>query len=109
YVEDMQVTEASEGLVGVESVQTALPAGKGFAAWCGDSLGGTQPFTVDVTGTPHVAKTPMALPVSWTPQVPSVPEAQGWNLLSNPLPSPIAFSAMSRGADLANGYYVYDP
>ncbi len=64
---------------------------------------------MDVTGAPHVAKTPAALPVSWTELSPADPAAQGWNLVSNPLPAPIDFSLMVRGADVANGYYVYDP
>ncbi|MDX9751517.1 MAG: lamin tail domain-containing protein, partial [Flavobacteriales bacterium] len=109
YDETTQDPDAAAGLIGVESQLTPLSFGRGFAAWSGDNDLGTAGFTVDVTGAPHVAKTPAALPVSWTELSPADPAAQGWNLVSNPLPAPIDFSLMVRGADVANGYYVYDP
>ncbi|MDX9751683.1 MAG: hypothetical protein RBT71_11425, partial [Flavobacteriales bacterium] len=109
FMEQAQTETIADGLIGVESQNTPLATGIGFAAWCGDTITGTGAFTVDVTGTPHIARTPLALPVSWTPQTPAAPALQGWNLLSNPLPSPVAFGQMDRGADVANGYYVYDP
>ncbi|MBK6944870.1 MAG: hypothetical protein IPH21_09340, partial [Flavobacteriales bacterium] len=33
----------------------------------------------------------------------------GWNLISNPVPSAIDFSEVTLGANTFNGYHVYDP
>nr|MCU0319989.1 PKD domain-containing protein [Flavobacteriales bacterium] len=65
------------------------------------------PFTLDVKGNPTIAHSPLALPVAWTDS--GNPAADGWNLVSNPLPSPIDFEAIALGADVANGYWLFDP
>ncbi len=107
YDETVQSSDLNAGLVGVASVSEAFEIGRGYANWSGDSQGGTQPFVVDVTGPPVIAASPVQLPMTWTNS--GNPAADGWNLVSNPLPSPIAFSSVSRGADVENGYYAYDP
>lgn len=107
YNEEITGTNINAGLVGVGSAAHALAQGQGFAVWCGDTLGTTQAFTVDVIGEPTIAHSGITLPMSHTNT--STPAVDGWNLVSNPLPSPISFAAISRGADVQNGYYVYDP
>ncbi len=97
----------TDGLIGVSSNTMPLTIGKGFAAWCGDNLGGTAPFIIDLKGPPTIAHTPVTLPMSWTDT--GVPTTDGWNLVSNPLPSPIAFSGIQLGADVVNSFHVYDP
>ncbi|MDX9751095.1 MAG: PKD domain-containing protein, partial [Flavobacteriales bacterium] len=101
----MQGTALAQDESGVTATDP-LTAGKGFAVWCGDALGGTSAFVVDLTGAPHIAHTPLALPVSWTDR--GAPALDGWNLVGNPLPSAIAFDAIDR-TDVADGYYIYDP
>jgi PKD repeat protein len=107
YDETALDASSDTGLVGVSSDQQALSAGQGFAAWSGDNFSTTTDFTIELTGTPHVAVTPITLPMSWSDN--GTPAADGWNLVSNPLPSPIDFTQISRGADVANQYYIYDP
>ena len=97
----------NDGLNGVSGNGHALTPGQGFAAWCGSNLGGTQAFVVDVTGPPTVAQSPFALPVSWTNT--GVSATDGWNLVANPLPSPISFTAISRGANVQNAYWIFNP
>lgn len=109
YDETTDDQDAAAGLIGVEGNNTPLSFGRGFAAWSGDSDAGTEGFIVDVTGVPHIAKTPAALPVSWTELDPADPAAQGWNLVANPLASPVDFSLLDRGDDVADGYYVFNP
>lgn len=104
-------TEASAvdsvGLHGVANTNVSLAQGQGFAVWCGDNLGGTAAFMIDVQdGAPHIANTPITLPMSWT-NVPT--SADGWNLVSNPLPSPIDFETMSLGADVDEVVTFYNP
>jgi hypothetical protein len=107
YVEGLEGTDPNTGVVSVESAASPLVAGKGFAVWAGDNFSTTAAFTIDVTGDPFVANTPITLPLTYTNN--SAPLADGWNLVSNPLASPISFSAISRGANVLNQYYIFDP
>lgn len=107
YDETNTYASADSGEVGVSSTAQALTPGQGFRAWCGDTYAGTNAFTVDLTGAPTIAQSPFTLPLSFTSSG-SVP-ADGWNLVANPLPSPIDFTAISRGSDVQNAYWIFDP
>lgn len=104
YDETNTGANVNDGLVGATSTAQSLAAGQGFAAWCGTGLNTTTAFNVDVTGNPHVAHTPIALPMSYTNT--GVAATDGWNMVSNPLASPIAFDLIDRGADVAD-YITY--
>jgi hypothetical protein len=95
------------GLTGVSGTAHTLAPGRGFAIWSGDALGGTNAFTVDVTGPPTIASGPVELPMTWTNT--GTPGTDGWNLVSNPLPSPISFTAIARGANVQNAYWIFNP
>jgi subtilisin-like proprotein convertase family protein len=97
----------NDGLSGATGTSQALTPGQGFAAWCGTGLTTTTAFNVDVTGTPNIATTPITLPMSYTNT--GVPATDGWNMVSNPLPSPIAFDQISRGADVADYVTYFNP
>lgn len=97
----------NDGVIGVSSSAQALSSGKGFAAWSGDQLGGTAPFVIDLNGPPNLALTPITLPMTYTNT--GVPGTDGWNLVSNPVPSPILFSAIDRGADVGDFITYYNP
>ncbi len=107
YDESVGGSNVNDGLVGATSINQVLTPGQGFAVWCGDALGGTAAFTIDVVGEPIIANTPLSLPMTWTDS--GNPTADGWNLLSNPLPSPISYDELDLGADVSDGYYIYDP
>ncbi|MBK6830855.1 MAG: hypothetical protein IPG92_09040 [Flavobacteriales bacterium] len=105
-------TEASAidsvGMHGVANTTVSLAQGQGFAVWCGDALGGTAAFIIDVqNGAPHIANSPITLPMSYTNTGNAL--ADGWNLVSNPLPSPIDFETMSLGAGVDSVVYFYNP
>jgi len=97
----------NDGLVGVSGTAHALTPGQGFASWSGDNSGGTNAFIVDVTGPPTIASSPITLPMTWTNT--GTAGTDGWNLVSNPLPSPISFTAISRGANVDNSYWIFNP
>lgn len=99
--------DLNAGVVGISSINEPLTPGKGFAVWCGDTLSSTSAFVVDVTGEPTIAR--QAFPFSLAYADSGVPEADGWNLVSNPLPSPISFPSLLLNGDVDPRYYVYDP
>ena len=107
YDESAPGASMNDGLVGVTGNAHPLEEGRGYAVWSGDALGGTQAFNVDVKGEPIIAQTPLALPLAYTNT--GNASIDGWNLVSNPLPSPIAFSQIDRGADVENAYWIYNP
>jgi PKD repeat protein len=107
YDETNPGPDQNDGLLGVTSNMMDLLPGQGFAAWCGTTLNSTTAFTIDVTGAPYIAHTPITLPMSFTNT--GVPATDGYNLVSNPLPSPISFAQIARGADVANFYWIYNP
>jgi PKD repeat protein len=107
YDETNPGPDQNDGLLGVTSNLMDLLPGQGFAAWCGTTLESTTAFTIDVTGAPYIAHTPITLPMSFTNT--GVPATDGYNLVSNPLPSPISFAQIGRGADVANFYWIYNP
>lgn len=96
----------NDGATGVTSTQP-LSIGQGFTAWAGTTLNGTVAFTIDVTGAPNIAQTPITLPMTYTNT--GVPSTDGWNLVSNPVPSPIDFALINRGADVSNAYWILNP
>ena len=97
----------NSGLQGVLNSAEPLFPGQGFAVWCGDALGGTAAFTIDLVGEPLVAVTPIPLLMSWTNT--GTPAVDGWNLVGNPVPSPIDFNLLDRGSDVADNVTFYDP
>lgn len=107
YDETVVSSDPDDGVVGVSSNTQPLAVGQGFLAWCGDNLTSTAAFTVDVTGAPTIAQSPVTLPMSFTSS--GDVNADGWNLVGNPLPSPIDFEAISRGNDVRNAYWIFDP
>ncbi|MCW5897723.1 MAG: PKD domain-containing protein [Flavobacteriales bacterium] len=109
YAEETEDPDPLEGLVSIENVTSPLVAGRGYAIWCGNGSVNSNPFQIDVTGPPRIAKTPFTLPMTWTESTPPAPAADGWNLVSNPLASPIDFDLLSLGGDVEEGYYIYNP
>lgn len=107
YDETNADADMSNGLVAVTGVDQILEEGQGFAVWAGSSAAGTDAFTMDVVGPPRIARTSIDLPLSYTNT--GNPAADGWNLVSNPLPSAIAFTAIEQAIDVQNAYWIFDP
>lgn len=108
YDETNTYAHVDSGLVGVTSSAMPLGLGQGFAAWCGTNLVSTLAFTVDLENTaPVIANTPVSLPMSYTST--GFPLIDGWNLVSNPLPSPVAFDQLARNGDVDDVVYFYNP
>lgn len=107
YDETNTGSNVNDGLVGATGTGQALTMGQGFAAWSGSGFTTTTAFTIDFVGPPHVASSPITLPMTWTNT--GAPATDGWNMVSNPLPSPVRFDQLVRGADVEDYIIYYDP
>lgn len=74
-----------DGFVPASNVTDVIGAGQGVWVWCGDSLQGTSPFTIDVQGEPYIGD--LDLPVTYTDH--GSPANDGWNMVANPYISTI--------------------
>ncbi|MCC6401797.1 MAG: PKD domain-containing protein [Flavobacteriales bacterium] len=95
-----------DGLTGATGDNMVMAMGQGFAAWSGTGLQTTSPFTIDLRSGVRNALTPLNLPVTYTNTGNAT--VDGWNLVGNPLPSPIDFSLLAL-TNVDNYYYVFDP
>lgn len=86
--------------------------GKGYWVYLGDNYPNTSDIILDVTG--PVAKSSclscgseVTIPVSFTSN--NGLTNDGWNLVSNPLPSPISWTALRNGnASVDDAIYIYN-
>ena len=104
--EELTGPNQNDGLVGVTSSDMPLEMGQGFTAWSGDNFTTTAPFVVDLRGEPNIATTPIVLPLTYTDHDLG---SDGWNLVSNPLPSAIDFGMIVRSEDVVNQYWIFNP
>lgn len=107
YDETMAGNEMLDGLVGVTGADMLMAPGQGFAAWSGSNLQSTSAFEMDINGVPNKAVGGISLYTTYTDS--GDPMNDGWNLVGNPLPSPIAFSSLEKGSDIEGFYMVFDP
>ncbi|MCB9170629.1 MAG: hypothetical protein H6597_07910 [Flavobacteriales bacterium] len=105
YDETDAGTNLNDGLVGVTSSSMSMTGGQGFAAWSGDNLISTSAFTVDLRGA--ASQGSFGLPMSYTNTGNAT--VDGWNLVGNPLPSPIDFTNVTLGADVEDQFWAFDP
>lgn len=107
YSYDESVTGLKEnGYVPASSTADPINAGEGYWVWCGDTITGTQPFTIDVTGPANTGT--INLPVSYNSSG-GITE-DGWCMVGNPYPSTIDWDAAGwTKSNINNAIYVWDP
>lgn len=96
----------------ITSIGDPIKNGLGYWVYLGNGTSTTTAINFDVTG--PVAKSSclsctdvISIPLSVTPN--NGPADDGWNLISNPLPSPISWTALRNGNPLVdNAIYVYN-
>lgn len=96
----------NNGFMSPSSASDIIGVGEGLWVWSGDTITGTQPFTVDVTGPPNVGN--ISLPLSYTNS--GLPAEDGWNMLANPYPSSIDWDSPNitkTGVNFA--IYIWNP
>jgi hypothetical protein len=106
YWYDETVAGVGAGWVGATSSADVLEVGRGWQVWCGDTITGTAPFTVDLRGPANQGD--INLPVSFTNN--GEPDDDGWNLVANPYPSTIDWDDLDwTKTNVANGIYILNP
>lgn len=95
------------GYVPVSSSAQVLGTGQGYFVWSGDTITGTQPFTVDLDGPVNAG--PIDFGVTYTAPAPAI--ELGWNYIGNPYPSTIDWSdnANWTKTNMGDAVYVLDP
>jgi hypothetical protein len=104
--------EATPGLyddaaayIPLSTINDPIVAGKGYWVYLGDGFTTTNNITLDVTGT--VRKFNYNIPLSYTNFGSAADD--GWNLIHNPYPSPISWSALKGAtANVDNAIYIYN-
>jgi len=104
--------EAASGLVSsaasyvpLNTINDPITSGRGYWVYLGTGLNTTTDITLDLTGTPRTGN--YSIPINYTNFGSAADD--GWNLITNPYPSPISWAAL-RGvtANLDNAIYVYN-
>src|SRR6218665_1895172 len=103
---------ATAKYIPITSISNSIDHKKGYWVYLGTSTNTTAPIIFDVSGT--VAKssclgcsTPVTMTVTRTNNTSTFDD--GWNLLSNPLPSPISWTQLRNGnSNVDNALYVYN-
>ncbi|MGE0567915.1 MAG: PKD domain-containing protein [Bacteroidia bacterium] len=89
----------------LSTINDPIVPNKGYWVYLGDGQTTTNNLTLDVTG--PVRKFNQSIPLSFTNN--DSPANIGWNLIHNPYPSPISWSALRNGnAAVDNAIYTYN-
>ncbi|MBK6835698.1 MAG: fibronectin type III domain-containing protein [Bacteroidetes bacterium] len=89
----------------INTINDPITPDKGYWVYLGDGFSTTNNLTFDLSGTVQKNNHTISLDYTNTGQ----PTEDGWNLISNPYPSPIRWSLL-RGAtpNIDNGVYIYN-
>lgn len=94
------------GFVAATNTTNAVGIGEGLWVWSGDSITGTQPFTIDINGSPNTGD--INLPVTYTNT--GLPSDDGWNMVGNPYPSSLDWDDPSiTKTNINNAIYIWNP
>lgn len=95
-----------EGYVACTGTDEVIEVGQGYQVWSGDTITGTEPFFVDLTGRANQGD--IALPVTYTPS--GTPSEDGWCLIGNPYASTIDWDSPNwTKSNMANVTYIQNP
>jgi PKD repeat protein len=93
------------GYIPLSGINDPITPNKGYWVYLGTNLNTTTDITLDVTG--PVRKFSNTIPLSYTSQ--SGSDNDGWNLIHNPYPSPISWTALRNGnTNVENAIYTYN-
>ncbi|PJA07394.1 MAG: hypothetical protein COX70_06900, partial [Flavobacteriales bacterium CG_4_10_14_0_2_um_filter_32_8] len=94
------------GYVAATNITNTVAVGQGVWVWSGDTIIGTQPFTIDVTGPAN--KGNISLPLTYTASAGIFDD--GWNMVGNPYPSTLDWDSPSiTKTGINNAIYIFNP
>lgn len=98
----------TNGYEAATNITNPINVGEGYWVWCGDSAGGTAPFTIDVTGPANTGT--VNLPVTYTDDPGQPADQDGWNMVGNPYVSTIDWDAVGwTKTGVNDATYIWDP
>ncbi len=99
------VYDAPSSYVGLSTINDPITSGKGYWVYMGNGQLTTTDITLDVTGT--LRKSNYTIPLNYTNFGSAADD--GWNLITNPYPSPISWSLLKGAtANIDDAIYVYN-
>ncbi len=106
FYDETVVGHMDSGFVAATNASDVLGVGKGAWVWSGDTIIGTQPFTIDVTGPPNAGT--LSLPLSYT-NTGSLTD-DGWSMVGNPYPCTINWDSPDwNKSNINNAIYIWNP
>ena len=106
YYDETQPGIIDSGFVAATNTTNSLAAGEGLWIWSGDTITGTQPFTIDMKGPVNTGN--INLPLTYTNT--GSPADDGWNMVGNPYPSTLDWDDPSITKTNINGaIYIWNP
>ncbi len=106
YYDESVGGDVDNGYFAPTASYNTINVGQGLWVWSGDTIIGTQPFTVDVTGPPNAGD--LSLPVSYTNSGSSLDD--GWAMVGNPYPCTIDWDSPNwTKTNLNNAIYIWNP
>ncbi len=107
FYDETKLGIQDSGYVAASNTTNSILPGKGVWVWSGDTITGTQAFTVDVTGPSN--KGTINLPVTYTPSVGGAIN-DGWNMVGNPYPSTIDWDSPNwTKTNINQAIYIWNP
>ncbi|NQX96625.1 MAG: PKD domain-containing protein [Flavobacteriales bacterium] len=103
--DETQAGVQSNGFTAATNASNSMSPGQGFWVWSGDTITGTQPFTIDIDGPPNVGT--INIPLSFTN---SSNADDGWNMAGNPYPSTLDWDSPNiTKTNINNAIYIWNP
>lgn len=94
------------GFVAATNITNSIGVGQGVWVWSGDTITGTQPFTIDVKGPANTGT--INIPLSYTNS--GSPLDDGWNMAGNPYPSTLDWDSPNiTKTNINNAIYIWNP
>ena len=106
YYDETVAGDQDNGFVAATSSTNTIGQGEGLWVWSGDTITGTQPFTIDMVGPSNFGN--INLPISYTNHGNSADD--GWNMVGNPYPSAIDWDSPNISKNnVNNAIYIWNP
>ena len=106
------VMDATAKYVAISNITDVLTTGQGYWVYLGNGFPSTTSMIFDVSGSVAKAQSaPLNVPISYTSHGSTQNDIDndGWNLISNPLPSPISWAALKGStSNIDDAIYVYN-